>query len=108
MKRRMRSTMVALGALLAAASLMGCDEEEPEFYRVCVDTESQLRVEDADCPEDGSGGGNLLWFYIPWGRSSPAVGTKVDLSSGSFTRPATGRVGTVSRGGFGGKGGSGG
>lgn len=102
MKRSMRvSAPIAAVVLAAAATLSGCTTEpEPEgFSRVCVDEEMQ-RYDDDEC-ESGSGG-RFHWFYVHSSHPIGPVGSKV-TAPGTYVRPATGVVGNVSRGGFGGK-----
>lgn len=98
---RKRSAAVTLGALFAASSLVGCSEREPDFYGVCVEESTELRVDDDRCPENGGNG--FVWFYYPATARVPAVGERINTTHGSFTRPSTGRISTVSRGGFGGR-----
>ena len=128
--KRSRTVPLALTALLAA-SLTGCGEEEdPDNYAICVDPQTEQRVDDDLCDDDGSRGGGFAFFYfggISSGRSYtvPAVGQSYVGSGGTTTRPpgvtqtrgispSGGLVAkgssAVSRGGFGGtsKGGGGG
>jgi hypothetical protein len=107
---RKRSTTVVLGALatLVAATLVsGCqDNEDPDYAQVCLDERTRKRIEDERCDDSTTGG--TRWFYVPRGTVVPPVGDDVDTSRGSFTRPSSGSVHTVSRGGFGGRSGTGG
>ncbi|GAA1822666.1 tRNA-dihydrouridine synthase [Planosporangium flavigriseum] len=126
---RRKSASVTLGvtSLLAVALTGACGSQRAggdEYGAVCVDPQTQQRIDDDYCDDDThyhSGGG---WYFIRSGRSYPAKGQKV--SGGSFSRPGGGSTvkyggvaaqggpvvkadsGSVSRGGFGGKsGGSG-
>lgn len=90
-RRRLRSAGVALGlTALAAASLTGCAyEEEPDYAAICVDPETDERVDDSECDTDeeyhGSGSG-FFWFYMATSGSHriPAVGDRFDPSIGSY------------------------
>lgn len=102
-----RSAVVTLGLLVASVSLTAAScSSEPDHAQVCVDEKTQKRVEDDDCRKTTVGGPR--WFYIPYAAGAPAVGSNVDTTKGSFTKPSTGRVTTVQRGGFGSRGGGGG
>ncbi len=102
--RRMRSAAVSLGLVGALAfSLSGCGTGGQRDTRRCVDTTTEVVVEDGRCEStatSGGGGGYAgphRWYY--GGRVS---GGKV--SGGSYDAPSG-----IQRGGFGGgKGGSGG
>lgn len=127
-QRRRSSKALALGGtLMLAAAMTGCsspadtgvNEVEGDYAQICRDEATQERVPDEQC-EDGqrSGGGGFGWFFIPLigGRTVPAVGAPV--RTGTAVRPASGvgtrvpaaggdfaKAGTVSKGGFGTKGG---
>lgn len=98
MKRTAQLVLTALflGNVAACAS-------DPEFMRQCVD-EDGIRAEDATCPDkDGNGGhAGHRWFYTSSTHGVGHVGSKVDTSKGSFVKPG-GSIGSVSRGGFGGR-----
>jgi hypothetical protein len=110
---RRRSVSVTLGVTaVLAATLSGCSasqEEEYDYGAVCVDQQTQQRVDDDGCDDDGRDG-HYGWYYIPTGSRAQPVGQRV--SGGSFDPPpsdaATFRGGVpseggdVSRGGFGG------
>lgn len=110
---RRRSAAVAVGtAALVVASLTGC-ASGTDYTGVCVDKRTNNRVVDKDCDDNHVAGGSHGWYYIPAGRTAPAVGKPV--TGGVFTAPvgksvAKGGVsakgGTVARGGFGGTHGS--
>jgi len=135
-RRRMRSAGISLGlTALVAASLTGCSNDEPADYAaICVNPQTQERVNDDDCDTDreysGTGSG-FFWFYMATragglvppigGRYAPTAGTyNVSTVRNAQGRPASvqrggldtkgGDVGTITRGGFGSstKGGSGG
>lgn len=119
--RRRRSAAVALGITgLLAAGLTGYavgqdddEAEEVDYAAVCVDSQTEQRVEDGSCDEGGEqrfyggGGGFYGWYFLPVGGRAPGIGQRV--AGGTLTAPP-GRVarggidragGTVSRGGFG-------
>lgn len=141
--RRRRSEIVALGvtAVMAASSLAACgSDDEPEYAGVCVDPQTQVRLEDDQCrcldPDSGewntddddcrSRSGNrshVGWYFIPYGLIAAGVGQRV--AGGSLSRPMNRSYGvggvprtggtvskssvkggtTISRGGFGSRGG---
>ncbi len=90
---RRASRAVPLGlTVLAASSLSGCGGD-PDVAAVCVDPQTQERVDDDQCddsnaPQDydgGSGvGGAFFWYYVgtQTSRAIPAVGAPV--SGGTF------------------------
>jgi hypothetical protein len=115
-----KSAAVALGVTaLLAPSLAACsggDDDSVDNQAVCVDEQTQERVPDDQCNEDGSrassgiGGSAFLWYFLGTtaGRGFPGIGQRV--SGGTFTQPSgsfrRGGVpsagGNVPRGGFGG------
>ncbi|MEU6842923.1 hypothetical protein ABZ930_13760 [Streptomyces sp. NPDC046716] len=102
-RRRLRSGTVVLGGVgLLAATLSACDSDPDKR---CVDRDSYTTgkgykvVDDKYC-KDSSRSGNAGWYY-----GGSKSGSRI--KSGSFTKSSGGGSG-VSRGGFGGKGGSGG
>ena len=115
MSRSRRSDAVALGVTaILAAGLSGCGSSSPDYAGVCVDQQSQQRIDDSYCdgaPSTGAHG----WYYYPVrsGGTIPRVGDRV--SGGTFDLPsgksverggfskAGGKVSSVSRGGFGGR-----
>ncbi|PFG42947.1 hypothetical protein ATJ88_1623 [Isoptericola jiangsuensis] len=118
--RRMRSRSVALGlTTVVAASLTGC-APAADNQAICVDPETQLRVDDDYCEEDDddyhgtSSGGGHYWYYVRSGSRAPAVGTSYVTTRGTYdSTTLTGSTskggvsadgGTVTRGGFGGSG----
>jgi hypothetical protein len=103
-----------MGSVVAAALLVCCGwgvkkmNAEPtgptgDYDELCIDEETQDRVPDEWCPDDGShGGGHHGFVYIPYnhGVANPAhpVGSKVTgglsvkPSSGNFVRGGLGGV----------------
>ena len=87
---RRASRAVPLGlTVIAASSLSGCGGD-PDVAAVCVDPQTQERVDDGQCsdsnaPEDydengGSGvGSGFFWYYLGTqsARAVPAVGSPV-------------------------------
>ncbi len=121
-QRRSMAVRLTITAMLAA-SLTACSSDDPDpdpdNVAICVDPNTQERVDDSQCGEDYdhhiySGGGGLssgfFWYFVGRGSVFPPIGSRYVGSVGSFARPAgvgstvrggtTG--GTVSRGGFGG------
>lgn len=101
------SAKVTLGitATLGAALLSGCSEEDPEWVRQCVERSTDIRVEDALCPEIDTPTHPYQWYYHHSTTRGVPVGSKV--SGGSYSRPATSTFYSVPRsGGFGGTKGS--
>lgn len=91
-RRRMRSAKVAIGlTALVATSLTGCgsDNKEPEYAAICVDPQTNQRLDDDKCHDDheynGSGGG-FFWFYSSThgNNTLPPVGGRYNPSSGTY------------------------
>ena len=112
-----KSAAVVLGVTaLLAPSLAACgsDDDEAENQAICVDRDTETRVDDERCnPDDQANvgvGGLFFWYFLATrgGAFFPPVGGRV--SGGTFTPPsgsvARGGVpragGNVPRGGFGG------
>ncbi|WP_458686196.1 hypothetical protein [Nocardia tengchongensis] len=85
-------------------------DTEPTDVAICVDPETNVRVDDDLCDTDEDTY-SRFWLHHSSALIYPAVGAVVGLTLGSFIRPATGRVidhgvpaggGRVLRGGFGG------
>ncbi|HSU01693.1 MAG TPA: hypothetical protein VLK03_04010 [Nocardioides sp.] len=98
-RRRMRSASISLGiTALMASSLTGC-ASSADYAAVCVDPETEERVDDDQCDDDsdynGSGSG-FFWYYLAARSIVPGVGSTV--SGGTF-RGST-LNGTVQRGGL--------
>ncbi|NYG54848.1 hypothetical protein [Nocardioides perillae] len=100
-RRRMRSTNVAIGVTaLVAAGLSGCSSS-PDYAAVCVDPETEERVDDQYCDDDGGTGGvgaGFLWFYLGASSRVPALGGSVRGLGGTYDR--SGLRGSVQRGGL--------
>lgn len=104
-RRRLSSSSVALGAGIALALNLACsdsNEEPPAYAKVCVDQDTLLRADDANCPEDGGHVGYVPYYY-PMSAYAPGVGRTVKGTAGTYSRPAdTSNFGQVPpSGGFG-------
>jgi hypothetical protein len=98
-RRRMRSSSISLGiTALMASSLTGCSSSA-DYAAVCVDPETQERVDDDQCDDDsdynGAGAG-FFWYYLAASSRIPAVGQTT--SGGTFSGSSLN--GTVQRGGL--------
>lgn len=91
--RRSASVTVSLAALVAAG-LTGCSSG-PDYQGVCVDPQTQRRIEDDNCKSNSSGTGGR-WLYFSNGSQAPAIGER---ASGGTSQVPHGS--SVSRGGFG-------
>ena len=85
-RRRMRSSSVALGVTaLMASTLTGCGSDSADYAAVCVNPETEERVDDDQCDDDrdynGVGGG-FFWYYLGASSRVPAIGAPV--SGGTF------------------------
>lgn len=108
-RRRMRSSGVTIGiTALMATGLTGCSSSA-DYAAVCVDPETQERVDDDLCDDadddyddDRPIGGGFFWYYLAASRSFPSVGSTV--SGGTYNASST--SGTVQRGGLSSSGGS--
>jgi len=105
--RRSAKVTAAGTAAFAALALSGCGEDpKPDHQAVCVDKQTQVRLDEDRCDDEHHGHG---FVYYPIGRSYPAVGQP--LSSGYVSTLPKGHYaqvggasksgGTVLRGGFG-------
>jgi uncharacterized protein YgiB involved in biofilm formation len=111
-QRQKRSLKVTLGSLAAIGALTlltaaSCEDEEDEeeYSQVCVDEKTNLRVEDDECDDDDSRTRGFMWFFINSRlHATPAIGSAINPTHGSYVRPTTGKISTVSRGGFGARG----
>jgi hypothetical protein len=97
--RRMRSASISLGiTALMASSLTGC-ASSADYAAVCVDPDTQERVDDDQCDdasEDGGGGSGFFWYYLAARSIVPAVG---QTATGGTYRGSS-LNGTVQRGGL--------
>ena len=98
-RRRMRSTSISLGiTALMASSLTGCSSSA-DYAAVCVDPETQERVEDDECDDDsdynGTGSG-FFWYYLGASSRIPAIGQTA--TGGTFRGSSL--TGVVQRGGL--------
>jgi hypothetical protein len=124
-----RSTSVTLGVTaLLAAGLTGCGSSGDDVNAVCVDAQTQQRVDDDQCDDDaynGSVAGSaFLWYFLGRASAVPAFGVPIRGYAGGFSAPSNlggvrtglpqagaksgytgGKVTKVSRGGFGSSGG---
>jgi len=95
-RRRMRSTSISLGiTAVMASSLTGC-ATSADYAAVCVDPETQERVDDDQCDDDGGGGTGFFWYYLAARSIVPAVGQTA--TGGTFRGSSLN--GTVQRGGL--------
>jgi hypothetical protein len=97
-RRRMRSTGVSLGVTaIMAAGLSGC-ASSPDYAAVCVDPETEERVDDDQCDDGASSGAGaaFLWYYLGASSRVPALGGRV--AGGTFN--GSGLNGTIQRGGL--------
>ena len=117
--RRRRSQVVSLSVtgVLIATSLTACGsggpddsggEDARDYRGVCVDEQTQQRVDDDEC-EDGRVGAGTGWLFFAAGARVAGIGQRV--SGGVRTPPASATVvrggvpaagATISRGGLGG------
>lgn len=67
---------------MLVAGLAGCggQVDEGEYYGVCIDQVTQVRLDDEACDDDGS------WYYLPAWYAIPRVGAVT--SGGSKVKPA--------------------
>ncbi len=101
----MRSTSIALGiTAVMASNLTGC-ASSADYAAVCVDPQTQQRVDDDQCDDDsdynGSGTG-FFWYYLAARSVVPGIGSTV--GGGTYRGSTLG--GTVQRGGLPSTGGS--
>jgi hypothetical protein len=95
----MRSAGVTIGiTAVMASTLTGC-ASSADYAAVCVDAETQERVDDDDCDDDGDyvgTGGGFFWYYLGASSRIPALGERA--SGGTFN--SSGLSGDVRRGGL--------
>ena len=97
--RRMRSTTISLGiTALMASSLTGCSSSA-DYAAVCVDPETQERVDDDQCDDDSDyngGGTGFFWSYLAARSVVPGIGQTA--TGGTFRGSSL--TGVVQRGGL--------
>lgn len=102
-RRRMRSVAVGVGVTVVVAAVLVDRETEPDYAAVCVDPDTQERVDDDQCREHHSGVGSAFaWYYLGRASRVPAVGAAV--TGGTYN--GSGLSGRVQRGGLPAQGGS--
>ena len=103
--RRMRSASISLGiTAVMASSLTGC-ATSADYAAVCVDPDTQERVDDDQCDDDSDYNGvgtGFFWYYLGASSRVPAIGQG---ATGGTYRGST-LNGTVQRGGLPSTGGS--
>jgi hypothetical protein len=120
-RRRQATRAVSLGiTAIMAAALSGCaastTEVDADYAKVCRDQATQERVDDDQCNTRSSPSVGWYFLALSGGRAIPRVGATVSggtasLPSGAKAQTVStkggdfGKSGTVSRGGFGSKGG---
>jgi hypothetical protein len=96
----MRSSSIMLGiTTVMAANLTGCSSSSADYAAVCVDPDTQERVDDDQCDDDSDyhgGGAGFFWYYLGASSRVPAVG---QTATGGTWRGST-LNGTVQRGGL--------
>jgi hypothetical protein len=103
-RRRMRSVAVGVGLTAVVAAVLVDRETEPDYAAVCVDPDTQERVDDDQCRREShlGGGSAFAWYFLGRASRVPAIGAPV--SGGTFN--GTGLSGRVQRGGLPAEGGS--
>jgi hypothetical protein len=107
----MRSATVTLGlTALVATALTGCggDKPDPDYAAICVNPQTNERLDDDKCKDDheydGHSGG-FYWFYMPSHGTYvvPPVGGHYTSTGGTYNvssvRNGAGKPVTVQRGG---------
>lgn len=90
---------MALAASLACAD--GEEEGDATHAAICVDSQTEQRIEDDKCDDDDHA--HFVWWYYPISYSAPAVGSSVKGTPYVKTVPAGSFTSKVpSSGGFGG------
>ncbi|WP_240311749.1 hypothetical protein [Nocardioides houyundeii] len=99
-RRRMRSASVVLGVTaLAASGLTGCATTSADYAAVCVDPDTQERVDDDNCDTSRDYNGvatGFFWYYLGASSRVPPIG---GFATGGTWR-GSGLNGTVQRGGL--------
>lgn len=80
--------VMALGALLALAALLGfyAQSQKAQYAAICVDDRSLIRVAERNC-EDHSTPDYHRWMFMPEGSTVPAVSRSAQKDQGSFDKP---------------------
>ena len=98
-RRRMRSASISLGiTAVMASSLTGC-ASSADYAAVCVNPDTQERVDDGQCDDNSDYNGvgtGFFWYYLAARSLVPGVGSTV--TGGTF-RGGT-LNGSVQRGGL--------
>lgn len=102
-RRRSASVVIGVTALMASG-LTGC-ASSPDYAAVCVDPQTEERVDDDECDDDsdynGTGAG-FFWYYLASSARVPAVGSTA--TGGTYNGSSLN--GSVQRGGLPSEGGS--
>ena len=99
MPRRRSTRVVAAGtAAFAALALTGCGSEDPDpdYQGVCVDPQTEQRVDDERCDDDDgrSGVGFVPFFlFFPLGARFPGIGQSYRGYPGSVRTVPAGHTG---------------
>lgn len=98
-----RSTSVTLCIIpLLVTALSGCAEDEEvnaDYSQVCVEDDTDIRVEDNNCDTDSTGS---HWVWFPHHLLMPPVGDRINPAFGVTTKPTSGTIARPpAKGGFG-------
>lgn len=117
--RKSGAVVLGVSAMLASAVLTGCspagDVIDADYAQVCQDRDTQERVEDDRCSDQGRTAGHYGWYFFSTGpadstekRTVPKVGAPLSGGVTSIPQGMTSKSGipskgssTVSRGGLG-------
>ncbi len=109
-----RTKEIALGVAMTAMIMAGCDSDDLDEKRRCVDKTGRV-VAETNCMDDeakkryhGSGGGSFFYYYGGSGysvgetvRDGSVTPRRVSARSGSVSTSSASSRGSASRGGFG-------
>jgi hypothetical protein len=103
-QRRMRSVAVGVGLTAVVAAVLVDRETEPDYAAVCVNPDTQERVDDDQCRDEShlGGGSAFAWYFLGRASRVPALGSTV--TGGTYQ--GSGLSGRVQRGGLPAEGGS--